>query len=96
MALQYGKPQQAREIEARSRARSLAVRVLVIEPGRRYQTRSQSQPGLVYDIVRTPAGWACGCDGFRFSGVCKHLAQVERRSEREGWTFGRIAARLHA
>ena len=24
--------------------------------------------------------------------MCKHLGQVERRAEREGWPFGRIAS----
>lgn len=93
MALQYSRPQEAREIEARSRARNLGVRVEVIEPGMAYSTRSQSEPGTVYTITRERGGWMCECKGFQFTGVCKHLGQVERRSEREGWNFGRIAAR---
>lgn len=89
----FTRPQEARQIEARARARSLGVRVEVVAPGRQYRTRSQSQPGTVYAITRTPAGWACNCPGFTYSGVCKHLGQVERRSEREGWAFGRVAPR---
>ena len=81
---------EARQIEARSRARMNGVHVKVIRAGREYITRSQSQPGLVYRISRTSDGWACGCDGFTYTGMCKHIAAVERRSEREGWAFGRI------
>jgi hypothetical protein len=89
----FTRPQEARHIEARSRARELSVRIRVIEPGQAYETPSQSQPGAVYVIARTPAGWNCQCPGFQFTGCCKHLGQVERRSEREGWAFGRVAPR---
>lgn len=92
----FSRPQAAREIEARGRARDLSVKVQVIEPGMAYSTRSQSQPGTVYTITRERAGWQCECPGYTFTGVCKHLAQVERRSEREGWSFGRIAPRTVA
>lgn len=85
------KPQAARQVEARSRARSLRVRVQVIEPARHYITRSQSDASISYRIDRTSTGWTCECQGFMFTGICKHLAQVERRSEREGWTFGKVA-----
>jgi hypothetical protein len=88
---QFSRPQGAREIEARARARHLGVRVEAIEPARAYRTRSQSQPGAVYTIQRGTTGWFCTCPGFHYTGVCKHLGQVERRSEREGWNFGRIA-----
>ncbi len=91
--IQFTRPQEARAIEARSRARHLGVRVEVVAPARQYRTRSQSQPGTVYTIARSPLGWTCDCPGFAFTGVCKHLGQVERRSEREGWRFGRVAAR---
>lgn len=87
------KPFAARQLEARGRARALGVRVTVVEPGRRYQTPSQSQPGVVYTVIRTGHGWTCDCEGFRYTGLCKHIAQVERRSERENWPFGRIAPR---
>ncbi|MCA9878427.1 MAG: hypothetical protein KC442_11615, partial [Thermomicrobiales bacterium] len=92
----FSRPQAAREIEARSRARDLAVKVQVIEPGMAYSTRSQSQPGVVYSITRERGGWQCECPGFAFTGVCKHVAQVQRRSEREGWRFGRVAPRTIA
>lgn len=82
---------EAREIEARGRARHLGVRVQVVRQAREYSSRSQSRPGVVYRIARTSAGWSCGCDGFTYTGVCKHVAAVERRAEREGWTFGTIA-----
>ena len=91
MSIQPEKPQQAREIEARARARHLGVRVVVASEGQRYTTPSQSRPGVTYTIQRTPAGWACSCQGYRRTGVCKHIGQVERRSEREGWDFGTIA-----
>jgi hypothetical protein len=81
----------ARQVEARSRARALTVRVQVVRPEREYRSRSQSQPGVVYRISRTADGWACGCDGFHYTGCCKHLGAVARRAEREGWAFGRIA-----
>lgn len=93
---QFSRPQAAREIEARARARDLGVRVEVIEAGNAYCTRSQSEPGTVYTMTRTPVGWVCECKGFVFTGVCKHVAQVERRSEREGWRFGRVAPRTIA
>lgn len=99
MALQttrFSRPQAAREIEARGRARELAVKVQVIEDGMAYSTRSQSQPGVVYSITRERSGWQCECPGYVFTGCCKHLGQVERRSEREGWPFGRIAPRTVA
>ena len=78
-------------MEARARARRCGVRVEVVSEARHYRTRSQSQPGTVYQLVRTPVGWACGCPGFFNSNVCKHLGQLERRAEREGWAFGTIA-----
>lgn len=99
MALQtprFSKPQAAREIEARARAKDMGVRVEVVEHGQAYQTRSQSQPGTVYSLNRTSSGWKCSCSGYGYTGVCKHLAQVQRRSEREGWGFGKIAPRIVA
>ncbi len=87
----FSKPLAARQVEARARARTRGVRVEVVSEARHYRTRSQSQPGTVYQVLRTPAGWACSCDGFLFTNCCKHIAQVERRAEREGWSFGRIA-----
>ena len=93
---QFSRPQEARQIEARARAKEKGVRVEVIESARYYQTRSQSEPGAIYHIGRTPAGWTCTCKGYEFTGICKHIAQVERRSEREGWSFGRVAPRYAA
>jgi hypothetical protein len=91
--MHHPRPLEARQLEARSRARELNVRVHVIATGRAYETRSQSRPETTYQVVRTPVGWSCTCPGFAFSGCCKHLGQVERRSEREGWSFGRVAPR---
>lgn len=85
------KPQAAREIEARARARRLRIRVAVVERAESYTTASRSRPGVRYAMRRTPAGWACSCDGYYHTGACKHLGQVERRSEREGWEFGAVA-----
>jgi len=81
----------APQLEARARARTLGVRVAVVSEARRYVTASQSQPGTTYTIERTPAGWACSCEGYLQTGICKHLGQVERRAEREGWAFGIVA-----
>jgi hypothetical protein len=89
----FARPKEARQIEARARARERGVRVHVLEAGRAYETRSQSRPGTTYTVARTPAGWTCSCPGFAYSGCCKHLGQLERRSEREGWSFGRVARR---
>ena len=47
--------------------------------------------GTLYTIQRTPAGWACSCDGYLHTGCCKHLGAVERRAAREGWRFGTVA-----
>lgn len=87
----FSKPQEARELEARSRAKRLGVRVAVVSEARRYVTASQSQAGAIYVQERTPAGWACSCEGYLHTGVCKHLGAVERRSEREGWDFASVA-----
>ncbi len=87
----FSKPLEARQVEARARARGRGVRVEVVSEARHYRTRSQAAPGTVYQVVRTGAGWACSCDGYLYTNCCKHIAQVERRAEREGWTFGKIA-----
>jgi hypothetical protein len=91
--MHHPRPLEARQLEARSRARQLGVRVHVIDARQVYEMRSQSRPDTSYQVVRTPIGWACTCPGFVHTGVCKHLAAVERRSERESWPFGRIAPR---
>jgi hypothetical protein len=54
-------------------------------------SNSQTTPGHTYRIERSRFGWACECEGFMFTGMCKHIAAVERRSEREGWKFGAVA-----
>jgi hypothetical protein len=87
----FSKPQYAREVEARARARHLGVEVRVVVEAHAYTSRSQSRPGVRYAQRRTPAGWACTCAGYAHTGCCKHLGQVERRAEREGWDFGTIA-----
>jgi len=88
---EFSKPQGAREIEARGRARALGVRVAVVVEARRYVAVSQSEPGVIRTIARTPVGWACSCPGYEHTGVCKHLGAVQRRAAREGWPFDRIA-----
>ena len=91
MVQTFTKPQEARELEARARARAprRPRRGRLVE-ARRYCTASQSQPGTVHTMQRTAAGWVCACDGYLFTGCCKHLGAVERRAEREGWDFGAI------
>ena len=91
MVKPFSKPQAAREIEARDRARTRGVRVAVLVEARRYCAHAQSEPGTVYTIARTPVGWACACLGYYHTGVCKHLGAVQRRAAREGWVFGQIA-----
>lgn len=86
----FSKPLAAREIEARGRAFDRRVRVYVVEPRHCYWTPSQTSHG-VYHLTRDAEGWQCECDGYFYTGVCKHLAQLQRRAEREGWRFGRIA-----
>ncbi len=88
---EFSKPQEAREIEARARARTRGVRVAVLVEARRYCAHAQSEPGTVYTIARTPVGWACSCLGYYHTGVCKHLGAVQRRADRDGWPFGTIA-----
>ncbi len=66
----FSKPPAARQVEARARARRYGVKVAVVVEARRYVTASQSQPGTVYAIERTPAGWACSCQGYEFTGCC--------------------------
>ncbi len=88
MVREFAKPQTAREIEARGRARALGVRVAVIAEARRYCAVSQSEAGATHTTARTPVGWACSCQGYYHTGCCKHLGAVQRRAAREGWTFG--------
>jgi len=91
MVKTFSKCPEARELEARMRAKRLGVRVAVVSAARSYVSASQSQPGTVYQMQRTPAGWVCSCEGYLMTGCCKHLGAVERRAEREGWDFGAVA-----
>lgn len=91
MIASFRKPRAARQIEARARARERGVRVRVVEPRRHYTSHSQTYPGVSYHLEKSPEGWACSCEGYSYTGVCKHLAALERRAEREGWKFGTIA-----
>jgi hypothetical protein len=88
---QFAKPLAARQVEARSRVKGKGVRVAVVSEARSYVSINQSRPGITYRIERGRQGWGCECDGYRFTGMCKHIAQVQRRSEREGWAFGQVA-----
>ncbi len=88
------KPFAARTIEARARAKLLHIRIAVVSEARRYVTISATTIGQPYDLIRTRHGWTCTCAGYHFTGCCKHLAQLERRAEREKWDFGRIAPRV--
>lgn len=92
MVKAFRKPQSAREIEARARARAHGVRVAVVAATARYVAHSASRPGLIHTLQRTPAGWICSCEGYEHTGCCQHLGALQRRAERDGWAFGRIAA----
>ena len=87
----FSKPPAARQVEARARARTRGVKVAVVVAARKYVTASQSHPGTLYTILRTPAGWACECEGYFHTGCCKHVGAVDRRATGEGWPFGSIA-----
>ena len=86
----FSKPQPARHLEARARARTMGVRVAVLVEASRYASHSQGEPGVVHTLERTRDGWCCTCRGFVYTGCCRHLGAVERRAEREGWDFGRV------
>ena len=86
----FAKPQEARQCEARARARTLGVRVAVVSEARSYVSNSQTTPGVTYRIERARFGWSCECEGYQFTGMCKHLGAVERRAAREGWSFGTV------
>ncbi len=87
----FAKPPAARRVEARARARQKGVKVAVVSEARKYVSASLTRPGTLHTIERTPAGWACSCEGYEHTGMCHHLGAVERRSEREGWRFGVVA-----
>jgi hypothetical protein len=78
--MQFHRPFETRQLEASSRAKNRGVWVYVVEDGQCYFTHSQSQDGVIYHITRERAGWLCECPGFTYTGCCKHIAQVERRS----------------
>ena len=63
MVQTFSKPPAARQLEARAHAHTRGVRVAVVSEARRFVTASQSQPGALYAIERTPVGWACSCVG---------------------------------
>src|SRR5688500_804564 len=86
----FSKPPAARQVEARARAKQLGVRVAVVSEARSYVSVSQSTPGSTYRIERNRHGWTCECEGYRHTGMCKHIGADERRSEREGWAFGQV------
>lgn len=38
--------------------------------------RIEGSKGSVYTVEQSPEGYTCTCQGFRFKGTCKHIAQV--------------------
>lgn len=93
---EFQKPADARFIEAQVRSKSLGVKIFVEVEGRAYFTKSQSEAGVIYRMIRGQWGWECECRGYEFTGSCKHLGSLARRAMREGWEFGVIAPRLAA
>lgn len=92
----FSKPQEARFIEAQVRAKNLSVKIYVEVEARAYFTKSQSEAGVTYRMVRSGQGWTCECQGFTYTGSCKHIGALARRAMREGWSFGSIAPRMVA
>lgn len=91
------RPLAARETEAVCRAKQLGVRVTVVTSGVHYITASQSRPDVVHELVRTADGFRCSCEGYTYTGMCRHLGALARRAMREGWTRPfRVARRLAA
>ena len=88
VARTFSKPQDARQVEARARARTRGVRVAVLVEARKYTAHSLSEPGVTHTLERSRDGWVCSCLGYVYTGMCHHLGALERRSEREGWRFG--------
>ena len=88
------KPLAARHIEARGRARQQLAKVHVIRHAHEYKALSQTEPGTIHFLTRGRSDWMCSCSGWRYTSSCYHLGQLQRRSAREGWTFGRIALSL--
>ena len=80
-----------RLLEAERRARDLGVRLVERVVARKYESQSQSLEDTVYTQERDRDGWGCSCDGYRWTGLCKHLGAVALRAEREGWQFGAVA-----
>ncbi len=78
----FSKPAEARQLEARARARTRGVKVAVVSEARRYVAASQQRPGVVYAIERTPAGWACSCQGY------ESCAGGPRRACPLSWLWG--------
>jgi len=91
MVREFAKPQDAREIEARARARSSGVRMAVIVEARRYCTPARSEPGTTHTIARTPIGWACSCLGYLESTKKSGVPRLCSALQIEGWVFGSIA-----
>ncbi len=60
VARTFSKPQPARQLEARARAKRYGARVEVQVHGRLYTIRSRSNPGDKYTLRRTADGWLCG------------------------------------
>ncbi len=87
----FSTPPAARQVEARARAHQKGVKVAVVSEARKYVSACLTRPGTLHTIERTPAGWACSCEGYEHTGMCYHLGAVECRSEREGWRFGIVA-----
>ncbi len=85
----------ARLFDAEERARALGVRLVEEIVARVYRSQSQSLEDTVYTQERGRDGWRCSCEGYRWTGCCKHLGAVSLRAEREGWDFGHVAG-LHA
>ena len=82
------KPIAARQIEARARALTNRARIVRLIDQQAYVAKSQTTLAEYHLMRDRSHRWTCECDGYRYTGCCYHLGQLERRAEREKWAGG--------